>query len=99
LEAMRAGTPVVVTDVAGNRETVQHGVTGLVVPPDDAGALAEAILTLLVDQDLAGSLVRGGLNALARFDVSRMAAATEALYAELPNHQVCDSTARRYTSR
>ena len=39
--------PVVVTDVGALREVVEHGRTGLVVPPDDAGALADALVTCL----------------------------------------------------
>ena len=41
------GKPVVVTDVGALSETVDHGRTGLVVPPRDVKALAEAIITLL----------------------------------------------------
>lgn len=44
------GKPVVVTDVGALSETVDHGRTGLVVPPRDVKALAEAIITLLCDK-------------------------------------------------
>lgn len=47
LESMAAGVPVVATDVSGTRELVRHGVTGLLVPPGDAAALAEAMLQAL----------------------------------------------------
>jgi glycosyltransferase involved in cell wall biosynthesis len=47
LEAMRAGLPVVASDVGGLRESVEEGVTGLLVPPQDPSALAAAIDSLL----------------------------------------------------
>lgn len=47
LEAMRAGLPVVATRVGGVPETVVDGVTGVLVPPDDAPRMAEAIDRLL----------------------------------------------------
>jgi glycosyltransferase involved in cell wall biosynthesis len=47
LEAQSEGVPAVVTDVGGNAEVVEHGRTGLVVPPGDPDALAQAIGRLL----------------------------------------------------
>jgi glycosyltransferase involved in cell wall biosynthesis len=47
MEAMAAGRAVIATDVMGNRDLIQVGQTGLLVPPRDADALAQAILTLL----------------------------------------------------
>ena len=47
LESMAAGTPVVATDVSGNVELVESGVTGRLVQPDNAAALAGAILQTL----------------------------------------------------
>jgi glycosyltransferase involved in cell wall biosynthesis len=41
--------PIVATDVGGNREIVQAGRSGALVPAQDADALAEAMLTLLRD--------------------------------------------------
>ncbi len=47
LEAMAAGKPVVATEVGGVPELVLHGETGILVPPGDTDALAQAILDLL----------------------------------------------------
>lgn len=52
LEAMAAGLPVVATTVTGNPEIVDHGVNGLLVEPEDAHALAEALARLLQDETL-----------------------------------------------
>lgn len=49
LEAMAVGRPVVGARIGGIPEQVVDGVTGLLVPPNDPGALAEAILALLSD--------------------------------------------------
>lgn len=49
LEAMRLGRPVVATRVGGTPEAVADGVTGLLVPKEDPGALAKAVAELLLD--------------------------------------------------
>ncbi|MGE0192657.1 MAG: glycosyltransferase [Planctomycetota bacterium] len=49
LEALAVGVPVVVTDVGAMAEVVEHGRAGLVVPPDDAAALARALTRVLAD--------------------------------------------------
>jgi glycosyltransferase involved in cell wall biosynthesis len=53
LEAMACGLPVVATDVGGVREFVTDGVGGLVVPPNSAAALAQALETYLISADVA----------------------------------------------
>jgi glycosyltransferase involved in cell wall biosynthesis len=60
LEAMASGKPVVATDIAGCRDEVVHGETGLLVPVGDAEALSQAILTLLRDPDLARRMGQAG---------------------------------------
>jgi colanic acid/amylovoran biosynthesis glycosyltransferase len=60
IEAMAMEIPVVATRVSGIPELVVDGETGLLVAPDDAGALAEALARLLRDQDLARRLARAG---------------------------------------
>jgi glycosyltransferase involved in cell wall biosynthesis len=52
LEAMRAGLPVVASDVGGVSEAVEQGSTGLLVPPEDPQALAAALDSLLTDAHL-----------------------------------------------
>ena len=80
-ESLAVGRPVVATDVGGNRELVRDGETGLLVPPDDAGALESALARLLDDPEFAAGLASEG----ARFvrenlTVERMVEETERLY-------------------
>ena len=60
LEAMAAGKPVVATNIRGCREEVVDEVTGLLVPVCDPEALAEAILRLLRDEELARRIGEAG---------------------------------------
>jgi glycosyltransferase involved in cell wall biosynthesis len=52
MEAMASGKPVVATDIAGCRDQVVHGVTGILVPPRDPDSLESALLHLLGDSEL-----------------------------------------------
>jgi glycosyltransferase involved in cell wall biosynthesis len=52
LEAMSMGIPVVATDVGGISEQVANGKTGIVVPPKDVNAIAEAVLYLLENDEI-----------------------------------------------
>ncbi|MEZ4600296.1 MAG: glycosyltransferase [Syntrophotaleaceae bacterium] len=56
LEYMAAGIPIVATNVGGNPELIEEGKNGFLVPPDDHHALAEAILKLLNDENLADKM-------------------------------------------
>ena len=60
VEAMAAGLPVVASDVGGLSEVVEHGTTGLLVPPDDPQALAKALRELLTDPDRARAMGQAG---------------------------------------
>jgi glycosyltransferase involved in cell wall biosynthesis len=80
LEAMASMLPVVATDVAGSRQVVVDGESGLLVPPGDAGALASAIRLLLADPVLAGTM---GTAARERVVSSFSGAAQAARHAEL----------------
>lgn len=59
-EAMTAGLPVVVSEIGGLAELVEPDRTGLLVPPGDPVALADAIERLLVDRNLAARLASAG---------------------------------------
>ncbi|MBM2821280.1 MAG: colanic acid biosynthesis glycosyltransferase WcaL [Thermoleophilia bacterium] len=73
VEAMACGVPVVTTGVSGIPELVENEVNGLLVPPDDAAALTEAILRLHHDPELAARLGRAGqVTVRERFDGSEL---------------------------
>ena len=67
LEAMSAGLPTVGTAVSGIEEVIEHNRSGLLVPPADAGALANAILSLASDPNTRRRLGEGAATRAARF--------------------------------
>ena len=84
LEAMACGAAVVASAVGGIPEVVSDGETGLLVPPDDPGALAGALNALIADPAHATALGRAGRErAVAEFGWQAVAEQTAALYAEL----------------
>jgi starch synthase len=84
LEAMACGTAVVGSAVGGIPEVVSDGETGLLVPPDDPGALALALNSLLADPGRAEAMGRRGRErAIKEFSWPAIAEQTAALYAEL----------------
>ena len=72
VEAQLSGRPVVATASTGHTETVESGRTGLLVPPGDAVALAEAVAALLDDPNRSRELAEAGArSARDRFGISR----------------------------
>jgi len=68
-EAMACGLPVVGTTPGGSAEILEGGVTGLAIPPEDAGALANGVRRLIGDPALAQRLAKNGLERVhATFD-------------------------------
>lgn len=83
LEAMAAGLPIVATDVGGNREVVEEGRTGYLVPAQDPGRLADATIRVLQDPQGATAMGRAARErAETLFDLDRMVDEYEDLYLE-----------------
>lgn len=84
MEYMAAGLPSVVTDVGGNRELIEHGRYGLVVPPNDLDQLSAAIARLLDDRPLATRMgVAAREHAFTEFSVEAQARRYEDFYRNL----------------
>ena len=81
LEAMACGLPVVATAVGANASLVQHGVSGEIVAPADADAMAQSIVRLASRPDLAATMGRAGRAAVqGRFSLAAMTKAYQRLY-------------------
>ena len=88
VEAACLAKPVVASRVGGISEVVVDGETGLLIPPDDPSALAEALLRLLRDPHLCHKLGAAARErALARFTARQHVEGVEAVYSELVQTQ------------
>ncbi|HEY1771788.1 MAG TPA: glycosyltransferase [Gammaproteobacteria bacterium] len=84
LESMAAGVPVVATHVGGTPEVIQDGEHGLLTPPGDSQAIADAILAVLGDPALAARLSANGRRRVQdEFSFEAVVRRTEDLYREL----------------
>ena len=81
LEAMACGTPVVATGTGGSKEFCRDEVNCLLVPPDDATALASAVRRLTADEQLRRRLQTGGAETASELTIERYAAHLERIHA------------------
>jgi glycosyltransferase involved in cell wall biosynthesis len=83
LEGMSCAKPCVATDVSGSRDIIEHEKNGLLVPPGDSQAMAQAFQTLISSPDLRQRLGNAARERVVQyFSIEREIAAHEALYAE-----------------
>jgi 2-deoxystreptamine N-acetyl-D-glucosaminyltransferase/2-deoxystreptamine glucosyltransferase len=80
---MAGGTPVVASDVGGIPEIVQHGVSGLLVPPGDAVALREALAELIADPGRRRAMGEAARRRSHDFAASTIVPSLENLYLQL----------------
>ncbi len=76
LEAAAQGLPAIAGAVGGVPEVVRDGDTGLLVPPDNTGGLAEALQRIIADRDLRDALARRALAAARGFTWEKCARQT-----------------------
>lgn len=88
-EAMACGAPVLAADCDfGPREQIAHGVGGWLFTPEDAADLTRGLDALLSDETLRRRLARAGQARAEAFDIPRVMAAYDALFAELNGSKV-----------
>jgi glycosyltransferase involved in cell wall biosynthesis len=72
LEAMACGCAVVAADNVGIREYLKHNINGLIVPPNDSKAIADAVIALVDDSNQRNSLVLNGIETVKTFTQENM---------------------------
>jgi glycosyltransferase involved in cell wall biosynthesis len=82
-QAMAARLPLVVTATDGSAEAVTEGVNGRLVPPGEPSALAEAVIDLLRDREMAARMGEAGYRQVPEFGMHSMVAQIASLYEEL----------------
>jgi len=80
VEAMAMGKPIIASNVGGIQDLVTHGENGLLVPPADSEALANAILDLYENPDKRRSMGEAGKRTAAEYGVDAMLRKIDALY-------------------
>jgi phosphatidylinositol alpha-mannosyltransferase len=80
LEAMAAGTPVVASDIDGYRDVVADGEQGLLTPPREPSAIADAIFRIIGDIGLSGRLAENGRRKASEYRWERIANDVENYY-------------------
>jgi glycosyltransferase involved in cell wall biosynthesis len=84
VEGMLVRRPVIASDAGGVREIVTDGVTGVLVPPDDSAALAQAVASLRADPARAEAIAGAGADHARRaFTVDRMVRGVRAVLDEV----------------
>jgi len=87
LEAMAAGTPIVASDIPGYRGVLSHQAEGLLIPPRDSAALAEALVYLLQRPDLRRAMGVRGQATAARYTWDRVAERVLDYYQDVLAHK------------
>lgn len=83
LEAMAAGIPIVSTNVDGITEVVVNGESGILVPPKNYEAIANAIINLIENPNLVSKLIDKGFERAKLFDIKKHISQMDEFYEEL----------------
>ncbi|MGE3855966.1 MAG: glycosyltransferase family 4 protein, partial [Dehalococcoidia bacterium] len=99
LEAMAAGLPVVASNIEGYASVITHGLDGLLVRPNDAMALADALTGLLRDPKLGGTLAAAGRLTVEEYSWPRVTQRVLSYYERLRDQQETVEASRRLALR
>ncbi len=83
VEAMAMGKPIVASDIGGIPDLVKDGTNGILFPPRDVHAMAEAIMKLLLDRELARKMGKEGERTSLNYDTGVMVKNIERLYEDV----------------
>ncbi len=83
LDVMLAGVPIVASDVGGIPDIIKAGHTGMLIPPNDPGALEESLFELIMNPLKASQLAQAAQRAVTQFSPSAMSASYESIYSEI----------------
>ncbi|MBF0451329.1 MAG: glycosyltransferase family 4 protein [Candidatus Magnetomorum sp.] len=82
-QAMASGLPVVATAIDGSAEIINSGQNGMLVPPGDPKSIAEAVVQLLSNHQLASTIKQEALKTVDEYSVQKMVDHIESLYERL----------------
>jgi phosphatidylinositol alpha-mannosyltransferase len=99
LEAMAAGVPIIASDIAGYRQVISDGTEGVLVPPKDEPALANALIDLLHDPQRRAALSDCGKRKAAEYDWSIIAQRVLGYYSELMRAKQAASQVKSSTNK
>ena len=85
MEAMAVGLPCIVSKIRGNVDLITEGQGGLLVPPDEVDGFAEAIDTLVKDQNLREKMTLYNLQRIEEFSAENIKSKLISLYKETFN--------------
>jgi len=92
LEAMACETPIVASRIGGIPDVVKDGENGLLVPPKDPKALADAIVYLLRNRDVRDRMARDGRSKVTNYSWEKVAGDTENIYLSILNPEADAAT-------
>jgi phosphatidylinositol alpha-mannosyltransferase len=99
LEAMAAGVPIIASDIAGYRQVISDGTEGVLVPPKDEPALANALIDLLHDPQRRAAMSDCGKRKAAEYDWSIIAQRVLGYYSELMRAKQAASQVKSSTNK